>query len=58
MKGHSDMIKLVLFLSQFHVYKFGSKLSKKNGSFFLKKASVLNLSVKNEVKSESNMSVD
>ena len=37
MKGHSDMIKPVLFLSQFHVYKFWSRLSKKNGSFFLKK---------------------
>ena len=38
MKGHSDMIKLVcivyLFLSQFHVYKFRSKLSDKKGWFF------------------------
>ena len=34
MKGHSDMIKLVLFLSQFLVYKFGSSLSKRNRSFF------------------------
>ena len=58
MKGHSDMIKLGLFLSQFHVYQFGSRLSKKNGSFLFKKASVLNLSGKNEVKSHSNMSVD
>ena len=57
-KGHSDRIKLVLFLSQLHAYKFGSRLSKKNGSFFLKKASVLNFSVKNEFKSQSNMSVD
>ena len=47
MKGHSDVIKLVLFLSQFHVYKFGSRLSKKNVSFFFKKLSVLNLSVEN-----------
>ena len=58
MKGHSDMIKLVLLLSQFHVYKIGSRLSKNNRSFFLKKTSVLNLSVKNEVKSQSNISVD
>ena len=52
------MIKLGLFLSQFHLYQFGRRLSKKNGSFFFKKASVLNLSVKDEVKSQSNMSVD
>ena len=58
MKGHSDMIKPVLFLCQFRVYRFGSSLSKKNRSFFLKKASVLNLSVKNEVKSQSNILVD
>ena len=37
MKGHSDIIKLILFLSQFLMYKFGSRFSKKNGSFFLKK---------------------
>ena len=58
MNGYNDMIKLVLLLSQFHMYKFESRLSKENASFFLKKASVLNLSVKNEVKSQSNMSVD
>ena len=40
MKGHSDIIKLVLFLSKFHVYRYVSRLSKKKGSFFFKTSSL------------------
>ena len=39
-KGHSDIIKLVLFLSKFHVYKYVSRLSEMKGSFFLKSSSL------------------